>query len=420
MVAEPGGDDGSPSLAEEVLQLSESLRERSIALRVSDLVRMLGNDRALDDAERESWNELCKLVIATFHHEFLDKFILLKERYAPLDPDGEWRRLDGISPSRMDDSDERFLNTFEDVLVRANYRPMDLEVLTEAIRAPNELGLTYVPNLNLFEHLRVYVRGNTTITRKVRTWNTRFRKRPVQLDAYRRLIVAIKFQPGKHLGDYARSDVLYLRLFKDVPHVDMEMHLPEQGTKVRMRLVDKAQIASPMMTGLPVLAAKIFLGLASPFAIGVLIAPFSAGVNSFFGFQRARQKHLHRMIRHLYYLTMANNSSVIHRLIDSAEEEDTKEALLAYFVLWRSDDDGRPWTQKTLNRAVRALLEDRAGLTVDFEIGDALHKLLRFGLVRYGEANQLHALPIDEAMALLDRRWKRFFNDRSSVGPHDV
>jgi hypothetical protein len=143
-------------------------------------------------------------------------------------------------------------------------------------------------------------------------------------------------------------------------------------------------------------------------------------VNSFFGFQRARQKHLHRMIRHLYYLTMANNSSVIHRLIDSAEEEDTKEALLAYFVLWRSDDDGRPWTQKTLNRAVRALLADRAGLTVDFEIGDALHKLLRFGLVRYGEANQLHALPIDEALALLDRRWKRFFNDRRSDGTHDV
>jgi hypothetical protein len=420
MVAEPGGDDGSPCLAEELLQLSESLRERSIALRVADLVRMLGSDRALDDAERESWNGLCKRVIATFHHEFLDQFIRLKERYAPLDPDGECRPLDGISPTRTDDSDERFLNTFEDVLVRANYRPMDLEVLTQAIRAPNELGLTYVPNLNLFEHLRVYVRGDTTVTRKVRTWNTRFRKRPVELSAYRRLIVAIKFQPGKHLGDFARSDVLYLRLFKDVPHVDMEMHLPEQGTKVRMRLVDKAQIASPMMTGLPVLAAKIFLGLASPFAIGVLIAPFSAGVNSFFGFQRARQKHLHRMIRHLYYLTMANNSSVIHRLIDSAEEEDTKEALLAYFVLWRSDDGGRPWTRNSLNLAVRALLADRAGLIVDFEIGDALHKLLRLGLVRHDESHQLHAVPIAEAMARLDRRWNRCFKGQNGVQSHDV
>ncbi|MBV8228733.1 MAG: DUF3754 domain-containing protein, partial [Planctomycetaceae bacterium] len=37
-----------------------------------------------------------------------------------------------------------------------------------------------------------------------------------------------------------RSDVLYLRMFKDVPHVDMEMHLPERGTKVEMRWIDKA------------------------------------------------------------------------------------------------------------------------------------------------------------------------------------
>ena len=40
-------------------------------------------------------------------------------------------------------------------------------------------------------------------------------------------------------------------MFKDVPHVDMEMHLPEQGTKVRMRWIDKAQIASPLVMGLP-------------------------------------------------------------------------------------------------------------------------------------------------------------------------
>jgi hypothetical protein len=29
------------------------------------------------------------------------------------------------------------------------------------------------------------------------------------------------------------------------------MHLPEQGTKVRMRWIDKAQIASPLVVGSP-------------------------------------------------------------------------------------------------------------------------------------------------------------------------
>ena len=38
----------------------------------------------------------------------------------------------------------------------------------------------------------------------------------------------IKFRPHPKLGKFVRSDVVYLRMFKDVPHVDMEMHLPEQ------------------------------------------------------------------------------------------------------------------------------------------------------------------------------------------------
>ncbi len=60
----------------------------------------------------------------------------------------------------------------------------------------------------------------------------------------------------------------------------------------------------------------------------------SVGFNSFLGFQRAKQRHLAYMIRQLYYMSLANNVSVLTRLIDSAEEEDYKEALLAYFTLW--------------------------------------------------------------------------------------
>ena len=117
-------------------------------------------------------------------------------------------------------------------------------------------------------------------------------------------------------------------MYKDVPHVDMEMHLPEQGTKVRMRWIDKAQIASPIVMGIPTLVAKLlFASLVSPLALGgLIIAPISAGVNSFFGFQRAKQKHLMAMIQKLYYLTLANNASVLTRLIDSAEDEEYKEA----------------------------------------------------------------------------------------------
>ena len=97
-------------------------------------------------------------------------------------------------------------------------------------------------------------------------------KRTVYLDAYQRLVIALKFKPDTKFDPFVRSDVVYLRMFKDVPHVDMEMHLPEQGTKVRMRWIDKAQIASPLVVGIPTLAFKImgfgFVASLSPWRWG--------------------------------------------------------------------------------------------------------------------------------------------------------
>ena len=240
---------------------------------------------------------------------------------------------------------------------------------------------------------------------------TRFRKRTVWLDAYQRMVVFLKFKPDPKLDPFVRSDVIYLRMFKDVPHVDMEMHLPEQGTKVRMRWIDKAQIASPMVMGVPTLIYKLTVAtLISPLLlIPILVAPITAGINSFFGFQRAKHKHLSSMIRNLYYLTLANNSSVLTRIIDSAEEEEFKEAMLAYFFLWRAAAQGQKPTGKELDASIEAFLLDVSGVEINFEIGDAIGKLFRLGLADRDENGHLRVLPIDQALVQLDQRWDNAF-----------
>jgi hypothetical protein len=410
--AEPGGDDASLSSEDGAIGFSPEDRERTIPLRVADLNHLLKSDPHLSDEDRERWTQFSRLVAAVFHHEFHGKLQELKERYAPLDPDSDCVNLHDHSRMLTDDVDESFLELFEQTLIRANYRRLDVEALKEAVSAPNELGLNYVPNFKLFEHLKVYVRGDAKLSRTVRGIASGFRKRTVVYNGYQRLVVAIKFRPGKHLVDYVRADALYLRMFKDVPHVDMEMHLPEQGTKVRMRLIDKAQIASPFAVSIPTVAFKLMGAaiLTTSFGIATLVAaPLSAGLNSFFGFQRAKQRHLHRMIRHLYYLTLANNASVVTRIIDCAEEEETKEALLAYFVLWRGAHDVKPWDQARLDSNVETLLRERAGLSVDFEVGDALQKLYRLGLITNDSRGHLASLPIADAIAELDRQWDSYF-----------
>jgi hypothetical protein len=384
-------------------------RERALPVRQGDLNRLLLAEPGLTEHDRSRLAAFGQILGATFHSEFYDRLRELKELYSPLDPDSDYVVLKDHTRNRRPQSEVEFLAPFERALTRANYNILDVDLIKQAVSAPNEMGLTYVPDFSLFDHLRVYARGYTQISRNCRNAKTRFRKRVVHLDAYQRLVVALKFKPGVTLGPEVNPNALYLRMFKDVPHVDMEMHLPEQGTKVRMRWIDRVQIASPLAIGIPTVAAKILLGITAPFAAGALLAPISAGVNSFFGFHRAKQRHLYAMIHKLYYMTLANNSSVLTRLIDSAEEEEYKETMLAYFFLWRAPGERPVTTVPTLDARIEDFLREKTGVEINFEVADALGKLFRLGLAYRDSHGGLHAVPIDQALRVLDRQWDETF-----------
>ena len=428
----PPPDDRADALAPDETMFKVEAYDRSIPLRTGDLARLLLAEPGLTADDRDALGDFLKMLGAILHYEFHDWLNDLKELYAPIDPDSECAHLAGHSRPRTEQVDEQFLGPFEVALLRANYRPIAFNVLEHAVETPNEMGLNYVPDFQNFEHLRVYVRGATKVTRVIRNFQTRFRKKSVLFDGYRRVVIALKFrQGGRKLKDtYVNPDVLYLRMFKDVPFVDMEMHLPEQGTRVKMRKLDKAQIASPLVVGIPTFLAKLIGATLVPGAAGlfalpwgtlaaIMAAPFTASMNSFFGFQRKKQEHLHRMIRHLYYLTLANNSSVINRLVDSAEEEEFKEALLAYIFLGLGRKDREPWTANRLDRTIEAYLRKQAGVVVDFDVADALVKLLRLGLVRRDVMGRLHAVPFARGVEILRARWASRYDPAEAAGEQD-
>jgi len=400
-----------PAIDESFEIRSIDVREKALPIRPGDLTRLLLAQPGLTPEEQTGLGRLGPLLGAVFHSEFYERIRELKELYAPLDPDSDYVKLAEHSRTRTEHSDEDFLPPFEATMSRANYRQLDVSVIQEAVETPNELGLTYQPNFNQFEHLQVFVRGYTKIPRVFRSLRTKMRKRTVWLDAYQRMVVLLKFKPDPNLDPFVRSDVVYLRMFKDVPHCDMEMHLPEQGTRVRMRWIDKAQIASPVVMGFPTLVYKlIYAAWLQPWLlIPIIVAPISAGINSFFGFQRAKHKHLSSMIRNLYYLTLANNSSVLTRIIDSAEEEEYKEAMLAYFFLWRASVAGEKLGGKELDRRIEAFLLEVSGIELNFDISDALGKLFRLGLADRDEAGRLRVLGVDQALVRLDERWDNAF-----------
>ena len=67
-----------------------------------------------------------------------------------------------------------------------------------------------------------------------------------------------------------------------------------------------------------------------------------------------------------------------------------------------------PPTQTELDEHIEQWLRDTFGVNVDFEVDDALAKLERLTLLRR-DGETLSVLPIDQALALLDRVWGDFF-----------
>jgi hypothetical protein len=92
---------------------------------------------------------------------------------------------------------------------------------------------------------------------------------------------------------------------------------------------------------------------------------------------------------------------VLTRLVDEAEEDECKEALLAYFFLLRTPEGV---SSAQLDGAVERWLEQRFKINVDFEVSDGIAKLVNLGLVREQDG-RFTVCPPTEGLAQLRKRW---------------
>ena len=84
------------------------------------------------------------------------------------------------------------------------------------------------------------------------------------------------------------------------------------------------------------LGSLAFAGLYGILAfLGLVGGTLGYGLKSFLGYLRAKDKYQLHLTRSLYYQNLDNNGGVLFRLLDEVEEQDFREAALAYFLLWR-------------------------------------------------------------------------------------
>jgi hypothetical protein len=385
-------------------------REHYIPLRRSDLVDLLCKDKGLSAEDRVQFRQFCRLVTATYHFEYQQKLEELKDDYAPFDPDRVTKQVkqlsDEVKRQELDDLFQKFTWLME----RANYKHLDRAAVEAALTEASDWGINMDIDFNVFERIELFARGDVIGKRYRRRWWKLFRLEEVHLPIYQRLVLILKLRPHKRLRGVDTQGV-YLKVFKDIPKVDLEMLLP--GARVHMPGFQKLKLGGSFLSGLGFLIYKVIADIIKVVALGVtfLWAPIAAllgyGYKQYYSYSTLKQRYTLQLAQSLYYQNLDNNAGVLDHLMDEAEEQECREAILSYYYLWRYAGD-RGWTASDLDDYVEMDLERLADIKVDFEIADALEKPVKLGIVEEVEG-RYRALPLAKALEMLDWRWDNFF-----------
>ena len=409
LLAEPHEVDELPAASDDGARWQ---REHFIPLRRSDLVELLSRDESLDEESRVQFLKLCDLLAATFHHDYRERLDKLKDLYAAFNPDAVTLDMQDGARSRDLQAGELF-EELVSLLERANYHRLSRDEIEQAVGAASEWGVRLNVDFDVFERLEVFARGDVVAKKTRQHWTKLYKPEEVDVPIYQRLIVVFQLREHKKLEKDASTEAIYLKLFKNIPKQDVDMLLP--GASFKMSLFDHGKVMLPTLSGLILALVKglkiAFLSLFTGFwgvlvFLGFVGGTAGYGVKSFLGYLRTKDKYQLSLTRSLYYQNLDNNAGVLFRLLDEAEEQDLREAILAYALLRRrADHDG--WTAGRLDEAAESFLREVLGFEVDFEIHDALDKLQRLGCLSTTESGCWKAVALDEALATVTANWNR-------------
>ncbi|MCA8924532.1 MAG: DUF3754 domain-containing protein [Planctomycetes bacterium] len=369
---------------------------------------MLGElSELIPPAERPAFWEVARVAENLFHHFSDARRRGVTELYAGFDPDGET-----VPAPRISDRDPvgRLDEGLGVLLERANFdRAPDAALMTQAdADVLRELDLD--ADLGALEQLSVYHRGRGSKAVRIRRARKLFRLQEEALPTFRRVALLVRTHEDPHV---------YLKLFKDVPCRDLELLLPT--VRVKMKLFDKLKLSGS--SGAALVSAWKLLRMAYSYAptLAKLIAvpfklfllPVVLLVGVFYGgktlmdYSKIRAAYVTALAERLYAITMASNRAVLARLADMAGEEDTKEFLIAYALLYAQ---GPVASLEELQQRAEAFVWDRYRARVRFDVEDAVHKLDELAITWRKADGRLGVVPFEAALRTLDGTWDELYS----------
>lgn len=382
----------------------------------ADLFAALLEDPRLAPAQKHLLQAFCGQLQSILHYEMHARLEELKRLYGPFNPDS------ALPATAAPGDAARLWEQLELLLTDANFARVSPQDLATAFAAEGMFPISLDVDFDEFADFRIYFHGTSRGSYE-RAGPLPLMKRRRDFEVLDWVVVAFKLKPAEYFAARGRKrppgipGKLYLKYLRGVPRADLETLFP--NSRPRMKLIHKLKIGLPLLTGLGITGHKLIL---APFVLGTGGNPFSDGLSlplvailaglggyvfkAWSGYKSTVQSFLAEITNSLYFKNLVSNQGVFASLIDNAEEEESKEAVLAYTFLLLSPE---PLDEARLDASVEGWLRTKLGLALDFECDDALRGLQELGLVEQGP-DGLRSLSLEQALERLDARWDGYFS----------
>ena len=183
-----------------------------------------------------------------------------------------------------------------------------------------------------------------------------------------------------------------------------------------MRTLEKIKIGAPLVGGIvsiilkyaPVVFGNSSSGDTGLAILGGILAGLGTYVfKTYMSYQKTREKFRNQVAKDMYFKGIANNKSVLTYLVDMSEEQEVKEAVLAYSFISRNQGN---FNEESLDDSIESWLNKSFGFDIDFEVDDALAKLEKMSLLKTAPDGSLSVVNLEDALSILDDYWDNIYD----------
>ena len=369
--------------------------------------------------------------------QYNSQLLELDQIYESFSPDSDLLMTRQFSNDERHRLKLRIVAGVESLLQRANYERIDPSDVDLILTKDSHYGLDLTVDIKAFEELLIYYRGASNRKQERRRFKKFMRKEEFDVPVFQRLFILFKLKTFEaRVEEYMRDENMpreqaekrvqknrnslppgindkniYLKLFKNIPRTDIEMVFP--NTQVRFRMFDKLRLGVSAGSGLGMgavgAAGKVALLATNPLAAAGAAAGFGGvAFRQAMSFMNQKQKYMVVMAQNLYFHTMADNRGVILKIAARGAEEDIKEEMLLYTVLAKEKASRNDLP--AIDQAIEQYLTRTFGVKVDFDLEDALERLVRDGIVKETADGKLVTLQPGDAAKHIDVKWDMFLD----------